>query len=97
MMNLTVSVWPTARCSGLIGNPETGQRHASEADAEFLQRRAARDRLGHALGEFIELVVHNFPFVLVCCFFCTTTDHTEDTDAWDSVPAPSVPIRASRG
>src|SRR5262245_33836476 len=29
-----------------------------EADAEFLQRRAARDRLGDALGEFIESVVH---------------------------------------
>ena len=32
---------------------------ADNADAEFLQRRAARDRLGEALGEFIELVVHN--------------------------------------
>src|SRR5437667_8813857 len=43
--------------------PEAGQRHAGEADAEFLQRHAARDRLGQAFGEFIELVVHVFPFV----------------------------------
>src|SRR5437867_1455528 len=70
MMNLTVSVWPNARCSGLIGNPETGQRHAGEAYAEFLQRRATRDRLGHVLGEFIELVVHDFSFDFVFFLFC---------------------------
>ena len=40
----------------------SGQRHASEADAELFQRRAARDRLSQALGEFIELVAHGFPF-----------------------------------
>jgi len=39
--------------------PEAGQGDTSETDAEFFQRRAARDRLSHALGEFIELVVHN--------------------------------------
>jgi len=33
-----------------------------KASSEFLQRRAARDRLGQALGEFIEWVVHS----LVC-------------------------------
>jgi hypothetical protein len=38
--------------------PERRQRHAGKADAEFLQRPAARDRLGQALGEFIELVMH---------------------------------------
>jgi hypothetical protein len=42
--------------------PEAGQRHAGKTDAELLQRRAARDRLGQPLGEFIELVVHVFPF-----------------------------------
>jgi hypothetical protein len=47
---------------GLISQPETGQRHASQADAEFLQRRAPRDRLSHALGEFVEFVVHVFSF-----------------------------------
>ena len=47
----------------LVREPEAGQRHAGEADAESLQRRAARDRLGQALGEFIEWVVHTYPFV----------------------------------
>src|SRR5437867_3276714 len=75
MMNLTVSVWPNARCSGLIGNPETGQRHAGEAYAEFLQRRATRDRLGHVLGEFIELVVHDFSFDFVFFLFCMSGCH----------------------
>jgi hypothetical protein len=51
------------RCSFCpIRQPEAGEHHAGEADAEFLQRRAARDRLGQALGEFIELVAHTFPF-----------------------------------
>ena len=30
--------------------PQRGQREASEADAEFLERRAARDGLGHRFG-----------------------------------------------
>jgi hypothetical protein len=47
----------------LVCEPETGQRHADEADAEFLQRATARVGLGQALGEFIESVVHTFPFV----------------------------------
>ena len=34
---------------GLRCKPETRQRHAGEADAEFLQRRTARDRLSQAL------------------------------------------------
>jgi hypothetical protein len=38
------------------------QRHAREAESEFLQRGAARDGLGHVLCEFIEFVVHTFPF-----------------------------------
>jgi hypothetical protein len=42
-----------------------GQRQADQPDTEFFQRRAALDRLGQALGEFIEFVAHNFPFVLV--------------------------------
>jgi hypothetical protein len=46
----------------LVRQAKTRQRHAGEADTEFLQRCAPRDRLGHALGEFIELVVHTFPF-----------------------------------
>jgi hypothetical protein len=30
--------------------PEASQRHAGEAEAKFLQCRAARDRLGHRFG-----------------------------------------------
>ena len=48
-----------------VRQPEARQRHAGEADAEFLQRRAPRDRLGQAPGEFIEFVAHTFPFILV--------------------------------
>jgi hypothetical protein len=46
----------------LAGQSKAGQRHAGEADAELLQRLSPRDRLGHSLGQFIELVVHNYPF-----------------------------------
>ena len=53
----------TAACLRLVRQPEAGQRHPSETNAEFLQRCAARDGLGQAFGEFIELVVHIFPFV----------------------------------
>jgi hypothetical protein len=45
-----------------VRQAEAGQRHAGKADAEFLQRRAPRDGSSHALGEFIELVVHTFSF-----------------------------------
>jgi hypothetical protein len=51
-------------CLRFVRQPEAGQRHAGETDAEFLERRAARDRLGQAFGEFIEFVIHTFPFVL---------------------------------
>src|SRR5262249_43970205 len=39
----------TARL-GFIRQPEAGQRHAREAEAEFLQRRAACHGLGQTLG-----------------------------------------------
>jgi hypothetical protein len=48
---------------GLIRQPEAGQRHAGETEAEPLQRRAARDGMGHVLGEFIEFGIHVFRFV----------------------------------
>src|SRR5207247_1653676 len=54
-------------CLRFVCQPEAGQRHAGKADAEFLQSRAARDRLSQALGEFIELGVHNSPFRLAVC------------------------------
>src|SRR5262245_12638619 len=38
-------------CSGC--QPKADQRHACEAKSEGLQRPAARDRLGQALGELI--------------------------------------------
>jgi hypothetical protein len=44
---------------------DSRQCKGGEPDAESLQRRAAGDGLGHALGQFIELLIHNFPFVLV--------------------------------
>lgn len=63
---------PKRQASGLgfriglrpVRQPEAGQRHAGQANAKLLQRRAPRDGLGQALGEFIELVVHTFPFIL---------------------------------
>jgi hypothetical protein len=54
---------PACGCYRPFGQPKARQRHTSEADPEFLQRRAARDRLGHAPGEFIEFIVHLFPSV----------------------------------
>ena len=58
-------------CDGLgIVQSEPGQSQPGKSDAESLQRRAPRDGLSHAFGEFIELVVHTFPFVfgLLFCF-----------------------------
>jgi hypothetical protein len=54
---------------GLFRQAETGQRHAREPKAEFLQRRPTRGGLSQAFGEFIEFVVHHFVFVrlIVCC------------------------------
>ena len=63
---LTVGVCHTSTvplCFRPIRQPEAGQRHAGKAESEFLQRRAARDGLGHVLCEFIEWVVHTFSFV----------------------------------
>ena len=48
---------------GLVCQPEAGQRHAGEANAEFLQCCAARDGLRHTFREFIEFVAHNSAFV----------------------------------
>jgi len=59
----------------LACQPEAGQRHARETDAKFLQCRAARDRLGQALGEFIEFVVHSFSFVFGRPWFAVAVVH----------------------
>jgi len=34
-------------CLRLVRQPEAGQRHASDADAEFLESLSSCDRLGH--------------------------------------------------
>jgi hypothetical protein len=45
-----------------VCQPEAGQRYSGQSDAEFLQRLAPGGRLGQSLGQFIEFVVHVFPF-----------------------------------
>ena len=59
----------------LVRHPETGQREAGEPDAEFLEHAAPRDGLSHVLGQFIEFVVHNFPFILVWFRFQSRTEN----------------------
>jgi hypothetical protein len=55
-MNVAIELPISARL-GLV-HSKSGQCQTCEADAEFLQRRAARDRLGQTLGQFIEFIVH---------------------------------------
>jgi hypothetical protein len=50
-----------------VPQPEAGQRHAREANAEFLQRPAPRNRLGHALGGSSNLLF--MFFLLFGCLF----------------------------
>jgi hypothetical protein len=66
--------WPAALRLGirLVCQREGRQRHAGEADAEFLQRRAACDGLGHVPGHFVEMVIHNLSFVLIFGFRLNT-------------------------
>ena len=45
----------------LVRQPETGERHACQADTEFFQRLPPRGRLGQAFCQFIEFIVHNIP------------------------------------
>src|SRR5262245_21094272 len=48
------SLWQASVPSlGLIRQSEGCQRNSGEANTEFLQRRAARDGLGHTFGEFV--------------------------------------------
>ena len=55
MVAIAIAFW-FGSC--LVRQPQRGQREAREAGAELLQRRAPRDGLGQALGQFIEFVVH---------------------------------------
>ena len=63
---------------GFVRQPKRREREAREAEADFLQRCAARDGLREALGEFIELVVHNFPFVFWFCFLGGSSAHAPE-------------------
>jgi hypothetical protein len=49
----------------LVRQPEGGQRHAGQPNAESLQRLPPRYGLGQSFGQFIEFIIHNFPFVFV--------------------------------
>jgi len=51
------------RCQRAERHHNNDKITASVARLEFVQRRAARDRLCQALGEFIELVVHSSLFL----------------------------------
>src|SRR5262245_53923799 len=69
---------PSFACLSPVRQPETGQRHPGQADAKLFQRLPAGGRLGQRLGQFIEFVVHNFPFVLnfsCCCYLTWTWQH----------------------
>jgi hypothetical protein len=48
-----------------VRQPQRGEHDACEANPEFLQRSAPRYGLGHVPGQLIELVVHNFPLVVL--------------------------------
>jgi len=61
-----------------------------QADAESLYRLPPCDRLGQSLGQFIEFVVHNFPFVLFFAFDFFTKDFTDDSDDLCVSPPASV-------
>src|SRR5437773_220748 len=62
--------------------PQRGQRDSRETGAEFLQRASPRDGLGQAFGQFIEFVVHNFPFILVWFWFQSCMENLQR--AWTS-------------
>src|SRR6516162_6671767 len=55
--------WRVAERSGRQSQPS--HRDTREARAESLERSAPRDGLGHSFCQFVEFVVHNFPFVCV--------------------------------
>jgi hypothetical protein len=65
-------------CLRSVRQPQRSQRKAREANAEFLQRPASGYGLGHSFGQFIELVIHNFPFVFVD--FCLAGLQTPNCD-----------------
>jgi len=52
-----------AGCRSRTPESHRRQHETRQACAEAPQCLTARDGLGQALGQFIEFVVHNFPFV----------------------------------
>src|SRR5215831_18206612 len=64
-----MAVEPPRASVSHIRQPKQRQRDACEPHTEFFQRPAAANGLGQSLGQFIEFVVHNFPFGSCCYFF----------------------------
>ena len=64
VVSAVAAQWLAASGLRLIRQPQRSQHDSREANAEFLQRATARNGLGHAHGQFIEFVFHNFGFVL---------------------------------
>jgi hypothetical protein len=50
---------------GVTDQTKRGYQRRRQADAEPAERLSARNRLGQFLGQFIEFIVHNFPFGFV--------------------------------
>src|SRR5690242_11648572 len=74
---------------GFVCHAQCRQCDTCETDAEFLQRPAPRDWLSHSFSQFIEFIVHNFPFVLA-----TTADQTLPVTAAVARLAPQAWVRA---
>jgi hypothetical protein len=55
----------------LVCQPKARRGYAGESYAQFLQRRAAGDRLGQGFGEFIEFVAHVFYSLVFFCSFAS--------------------------
>jgi hypothetical protein len=63
---------------GLVRQPERSQQPQSDSTAQTPERLPARGGLGQTFGQFIELVVHSFPFVR----FVDTQEVSGESIAW---------------
>ena len=81
----------------LVAQPKEGERYTREADAELLQRPAPGDGLRHSFCQLIELVVHNFPFVLVFWFQFAVVVEVLALNSPKFIPATFCPLRAAMG
>src|SRR6266436_4534986 len=82
---------------GGVRQAEPRQRDSRDTDAELFQCPASGDGLGHVLGQFIEFVVHSFPFVFGFFLTADYADYADKADRTCSGFSLSVPIRAIRG